>query len=107
SLKDKPSRDKDAMLATHILRTHLAGEVREHRRANPAGAYSVEDENGLMNRVEPELQADVFRKYVAFAKRRVFPVLTDEAMARIQQYYVDLRAGAGEGAIPLTARQLE
>ena len=28
-------------------------------------------------------------------------------MTRIQNYYVDLRSNAGEGAIPLTARQLE
>ena len=107
SLKDKPSRDKDAMLATHILRTHLAGEVREHRRANPGGAYSLEDEQTLMKRVEPELDAELFRKYVAYAKRNVFPVLTDDASNRIQAHYVDLRSGATDGAIPLTARQLE
>jgi replicative DNA helicase Mcm len=106
SLKDKPNRDKDSQLALHILKTHLAGEVREQRRANPS-AYSVEAEAALMMRVEPDLPAELLRKYVAFAKRRVFPVLTDEAMTRIQNYYVDLRAGAGEGAIPLTARQLE
>lgn len=107
SLKDKPSRDKDAQLAAYILKTHLAGEVREHRRALPAGAFSLEDEQALMSRVEPDLPADMFRKYVAYAKRNVFPVLTDEAIARIQGHYVDLRAGAKDGAIPLTARQLE
>lgn len=107
SLKDKPSRDKDAQLSAHILKTHLAGEVREHRRANPSGAFSLEEESALMTRVEPELHADVFRKYVAYAKRNVFPVMTDQAIARIQGHYVDLRSAAKDGAIPLTARQLE
>jgi replicative DNA helicase Mcm len=107
SLRDKPSRDKDAQLANHILKTHQGGEVREHRRANPNGAYTIEDETALVKRIEPELQADWLRKYVAFAKQNVFPVLTDEAIKRIEDYYVDLRASATDGSIPLTARQLE
>lgn len=107
SLRDKPSRDRDAQLAGHVLKTHQGGEVREHRKANPTGAYSIEDENALVKRVEPELAADWLRKYVAYAKRTIFPVLTDDAIKRIQDYYVDLRSSASEGSIPLTARQLE
>src|ERR1041385_559341 len=107
SLLDKPGRDRDAQLATHLLKTHQAGEVREHRKANPGGAYSVEDESSMMSRVEPDLPAEFLRKYVAYAKRSVFPVLTEDAMKRIQDYYVDLRAAASDGSIPLTARQLE
>lgn len=106
SLLDKPTRDKDNMLASHILRTHQAGEVREHRMANPLGAYSVEDEEALMNKVEPEIAADMLRKYVAYAKRHIFPVLTDDALQHIQDFYVDLR-NSGEGGMPFTARQLE
>src|SRR5688572_29448441 len=107
SLRDKPARDKDTQLAQHILRTHQGGEVREHRKANPNGAYTVDDETALQKRVDPALAADWLRKYVAYAKRNIFPVLTDEAIQRIQDYYVDLRASAQDGAIPLTARQLE
>lgn len=107
SLLDKPNRDRDSRLSTHILKTHQAGEVREHRHAHPTGAYSREDEEALMQRVEPELEAEFLRKYVAYAKRNIFPVLTDEALGRIQTYYVDLRNAAGDGAIPLTARNLE
>lgn len=107
SLRDKPSRDRDAQLATHILKTHQAGEVREHRRANPTGAYGPEDEAALTTRIEPELPAEFFRKYVAYAKRNVFPVLSDDALDRIREYYVNLRSSAASGAIPLTARQLE
>ncbi len=106
SLLDKPSREKDNMLAAHILRTHQAGEVREHRLANPTGAYSLDDEESLMRKVEPDLSAEFLRKYVAYAKRNVLPVLTDEAVTRIREYYVDLR-NSGEGGLPFTARQLE
>ncbi|MCA1819888.1 MAG: minichromosome maintenance protein MCM, partial [Halobacteriales archaeon] len=107
SILDKPGRDKDMQLATHILRTHQAGEVREHRHAHPGGAYSHEDEESLMKRVEPDIDPELLRKYVAFAKRSVFPVLTEEALARIQAYYVDLRGASSDGSIPLTARNLE
>lgn len=106
SLKDKPSRDKDTQLASHILKTHQAGEVREHRRAHPTGAFSPEDEHALMSIVEPDIQAETMRKFVAYAKTRIFPVLTDEALQRIQNYYVDLRASSDE-SLPLTARNLE
>ncbi|MCA1820076.1 MAG: minichromosome maintenance protein MCM, partial [Halobacteriales archaeon] len=91
SILDKPSRDKDSQLATHILRTHQAGEVREHRHAHPGGAYSHEVEEKLMERVRPDIDPELLRKYVAYAKRNIFPVLTDDALARIQSYYVDLR----------------
>ncbi len=106
ALTDKPNREKDSALADFILKTHQAGEVHEHRRANPMGAYSLEDEERLMARVEPDLQADMFRKYVAYAKRHIMPVLSDEAMAHIKDYYVDFR-NSSEDSIPFTARQLE
>ncbi len=106
SLLDKPNREKDNLLAGHILRTHQAGEVREHRMAHPEGPYSVEDEEGLMRKVEPEIAAEKFRKYVAYAKKNVFPVLSQEALDRIQEYYVDLR-NSSDGGLPFTARQLE
>ncbi len=106
SIRDKPTRDKDASLADHILRTHQAGEVREHRMNHPSGPYTVEDEEALVRRIEPDLDAEHFRKYVAYAKRNVYPVLTDDALRRIQDYYVDLR-NASDGSLPFTARQLE
>jgi replicative DNA helicase Mcm len=107
SITDKPNRDKDTQLSSHILRTHQAGQVREHRLTHPGGAYSIEDENALMTRVQPDIVPELMRKYVAHAKRSCVPVLTDEALERIQSYYVDLRNAGGEGSIPLTARNLE
>ncbi|MEA3190424.1 MAG: replicative helicase Mcm [Thermoplasmata archaeon] len=106
SLLDKPSRDRDNQLASHILRTHQAGEVREHRMAHPTGAYTKEDEDRLLKKVLPDLDAELLRKYVAFAKRNILPVLSDEALQRIQSYYVELR-NSSDGSMPLTARQLE
>jgi replicative DNA helicase Mcm len=107
SIKDKPSRDKDNALAEHILKTHQGGEVREHRRVHPTGTYTSSDEDQLMRRIQPEIAAELLRKYVAYAKSRVFPVLTEDALRRIQDYYVDLRSSGQDEAVPITARQLE
>ncbi len=106
SLLDRPQRDHDDLLAGHILRTHKAGEVREHRGAHPNGRYTIEDENDLLQVVEPDLDADRLRKYVAYAKRNIFPVISDEALQVIRDYYVDLRSSVTD-SVPLTARQLE
>jgi replicative DNA helicase Mcm len=57
----------------------------------------------------PKLMPAVLRKYIAYAKQNVFPVLTDEARERIEKFYVEMREKAKEAEgipIPLTARQL-
>jgi replicative DNA helicase Mcm len=51
------------------------------------------------------------KKYIAYAKQNYNPVLTDEALEEIKEYYVKMRStGDEEGAykaIPISARQLE
>lgn len=56
----------------------------------------------------PHFTPDFLRKYVAYAKR-IYPVITDEAMQVIKKKYLDIRR-TGEGAgssVPITPRQLE
>jgi len=56
----------------------------------------------------PHFAPDFLRKYVAYAKR-IYPVMTDEAMAIIEKKYLDIRK-TGEAAgssVPITPRQLE
>jgi replicative DNA helicase Mcm len=86
-LRDVPNKNKDEAIATHILE--------EHKDTSKRGS------------IEPEL----FRKYVAYAKQKVTPKLTDEAVAEIKNFYVKLRNShtVTEGnvkSIPITARQL-
>ena len=88
-LRDVPDRSKDDAIASHVLA--------EHKTAGSKGA------------LEPEL----FRKYVAYAKQRIKPKLTDDAVEEIRKFYVTLRnmpvAGGDQDIkpIPITARQLE
>ena len=84
-IEDKPSRDGDAKLAEHILKIHK--------------------ENTVDYEIEPEL----LRKYIAYARRNVNPQLTDEANEVLKEFYVSTRNSNPEeqGAVPITARQLE
>ena len=106
SLIDKPDRERDSELALHILKTHKAGEVKEHRARVKDSRYTEEEERKLLERVTPTFDPDFLRKYIAYAKRNVFPVMDDEAIERIKDYYVSLRASSEE-SIPFTPRQLE
>ena len=91
SIIDKPSKERDTALATHVLRTHKAGEMQENIIKTDDTIYTVEEKDELMESVMPTFSPEFLRKYVAYAKRNVFPVMSVEAMNLIKDYYVDLR----------------
>ncbi len=104
SMFDRPQAEYDRNLAEHIIRGHLAGEMitkREHGESVPASGVSDDA-------FRPFFKPDFFRKYVAFAKR-VYPILSPEAMDTLKEQYLDIRKGGEmEGsAVPITPRQLE
>ncbi len=81
--------EKDKRLAEHILSTH------QH-----AAEHEEED--------KPPVDKEFLRKYIAYARRYIRPVLTDEAKQKIKEYYVDLRKqGKESGSVPITPRYLE
>jgi len=84
-IKDVPEEEADAEMSSHILGLHGRGPP------------------------EPPIPPELLRKYIAYAKVRRKPKLSDEALARIQEYYLKMRkASAEEGAsIGITPRQLE
>jgi replicative DNA helicase Mcm len=87
-IKDLPDEKKDSMLATHILNLH------QKPTSN-----------------EPDIETDLLKKYIGYAKRKIIPKLTDGAIVEIKKYYLKMRAsGGGEGGIktiPISPRQLE
>lgn len=88
TLRDLPERIKDEAIATHVLL--------EHRKLAAKHA------------IEPAL----FKKYIAYAKQKISPELTDKAVDEIKNFYVELRnspviSDAIVKPIPISARQLE
>ncbi len=92
-IKDIPEEDYDAGVADHILRARM----------------------GVNPNVEPAIPPDLLKKYIAYARQRIRPQMTEEASRVIRDFYLSMRrevgklAGEMEGPlpIPLTARQLE
>lgn len=114
-ITDKPNIKRDGEMAEHILKLHHGGEIHEYRKSKEISSeterYTAEDEEMFAKAVQPEIDPELLRKYIAYA-RRTYPVMTKEAEDALKEYYVRLR-GQGIGsegttvAIPITPRQLE
>ncbi|NYZ74362.1 hypothetical protein H0O00_04425 [Candidatus Micrarchaeota archaeon] len=85
-IADVLDEEKDAKLAEHILSTHMGKEI-----------------------VDADVfDKDLLRKYIAYARRNIFPKLTKEASQKIKEYYVDLRGKSKDsGSVAITPRYLE
>ncbi len=87
TMRDIPSKTNDTKVADHMLSEH---------------------------QTEPKkmsIDRDLFRKYIAYSRQRVQPKLTNEAVEKMKQFYVDLRnrpmlEGQEMRTIPISARQL-
>ena len=83
--KDQPAPAEDERLATHILAVHA-------RKSYTA---------------PPPIEFSLLKKYLAYVKK-ISPTLTSEAVARLKEYYLELRRASGsEDSIPPTPRTLE
>lgn len=95
-IRDVMDSDLDKSIARHILLQHEAAgakisEIPEYEQVE-----------------KPPIDGELVRKYIAYARKNIFPRITTEAAGRIQDYYIDLRKlGAKQGATPITPRQIE
>ena len=109
TVTDKPDAEKDRQLADHILTTNYAGELSTQRAKLATPNATEADVEAAESTVQPAIEPDLFRKYIAYSKRNCFPTMADEAREKIRNFYVDLRSqGAEEDSpVPITARKLE
>merc|ERR1711865_859666 len=85
---DKRNRDMDKRLADHLV--------------------SMYSESGASKRVEAKIAPELFRRYIAFAKRWVHPEISDAAGQSLIKQYMDLRnQGGSREVITATPRILE
>jgi replicative DNA helicase Mcm len=83
-VRDMPEKEKDSLIASHILEIH----------------------RDIEHAAKPAIEIDLFSKYLAYTKQ-VEPVLTQEAIDLIRNYYMDMRKVESEAMITVTPRQLE
>ena len=87
-IRDQPEKEADAKMSEHILGLH--------RR-------------GLM-RAEVPIPMQLLRKYISYAKKNIKPQLSEPALQRLKDFYLEMRTAGGESEsspIAITARQLE
>jgi len=88
-VKDIPDKEKDKKMAEFILRLH-------------------QSKGGKITEVP--ISTELFRKFVAYARQNCIPRLTDEAINKILEEYVEIRNSGGEDnikSVPISSRQLE
>lgn len=90
-LRDIPDKKRDNLIADHILQTHKD-----------------------ISKSTTELSSDFLKKYIAYTRANIKPVLTQDAITKIKDFYVRIRTAAGDNdeeggnrSVPITARQLE
>jgi replicative DNA helicase Mcm len=109
TVTDSPDPETDAELADHIINTNYAGELHTQRTKIANSEFTEDEVNSVTQEVAPEIDAELLRKYIAYAKRNCYPTMTDEAKGVIRDFYVNFRAkGSDEDSpVPVTARKLE
>jgi replicative DNA helicase Mcm len=109
TVTDKPDAEKDRDLAEHIVESNFAGELHTQDSKIVSSNFTQEDIDAATEKIEPPIEADLLRKYIAFAKRECYPTMTEDAKEAIKEFYVNLRSqGEAEDApVPVTARKLE
>ncbi|MEX2720147.1 MAG: LAGLIDADG family homing endonuclease [Candidatus Wukongarchaeota archaeon] len=86
-MTDIPESAADRALASHILKLHQTPE----------------------ETAEPPITQDLLRKYISYARKNIHPILSEEAVKRLEDYYVQIRSLSESKKTPIaiTARQLE
>ena len=104
-LKDKPEKETDSRITDHILKAHKRGQMIKRAGAGKGPSEALDETDDL----RPKYDVEMLRKYVAYAKQNVIPVMTAEARDRIRENYLQIRktGGGKSNHVPITARQLE
>merc|ERR1712117_962910 len=74
-IRDVRNKDRDRNLATHIMNIHIHAENRQQE-------------------VRAPVELDMLTKYVAYARNRVKPRLTESAAETLRNAYVKFRKAA-------------
>jgi replicative DNA helicase Mcm len=99
SITDRPEEKRDRFLANRILLSHQQG----------AAMAAMTKDSPLPPWEGAPFPPDLLRKYISYARRNVRPVLSNESLRILEDFYVRVRKQGEEpdAPVPITARQLE
>tara|TARA_A100001037_G_scaffold306608_1_gene353239 strand:+ start:176 stop:2287 length:2112 start_codon:yes stop_codon:yes gene_type:complete len=105
---DETNEELDEKIAEHIIKTNYIGEQGTRKKYSIENGEEPIELEQIAEEVKPEIEPELFRKYIAYAKRNCFPIMSKDAQKEIKKFYVGLRAVREVGGpIPVTARKLE
>lgn len=108
-IRDVLDKKRDEEIARHVLRTHKAGETM--LRYGKGLEHDKTEAEKAEKEIEAPISQELLLKYISFARQRIWPVMTNEAMEKIIVFYTGLRAqgnkGGDESVYTATHRQLE
>ncbi|WP_342027711.1 minichromosome maintenance protein MCM [Halorientalis persicus] len=108
AVTDQPDTEQDRDIADHTLSANYAGEVNTQRANADKSGHSQQDVEEEIEAIAPPIGPDLFRKYISYAKRNVFPTMCPDAKDTIRDFYVDVRSrGDDDSPVPVTSRKLE
>ena len=91
-IKDVLDEERDKHLVQYILTSHRDAALKKKPEAEE---YNV-------------MPTEFLRKYIAYARKNVKPILTPEASKKIEEFYLELRRlGQHQKSIAITPRQIE
>ena len=106
-IRDILDKTQDEKISEHILKTHQSGE-KIMQAGHKGVALKKEEKEEIDKKTKPVIDKEIFSKYVSYARQKCFPILSEESIATISNFYVGLRdQGRQQGAYAATARQLE
>lgn len=108
---DSSNTEVDKKVSEHVLRMHQhvpqglsIGEPIDFNKKVEEQKEAFFDENET-------IPTSFFKKYIKYAKENIFPVLQNEGISKIVEYYSEFRQGSksdqGERTFPVTPRTLE
>ncbi|MFA5931328.1 MAG: minichromosome maintenance protein MCM [archaeon] len=106
-IKDVLDNERDRNISLHILKTNQSGE--KLMQSEKSGIAMAKEEKEKIDEItKPLIDTELFGKYVSYARQKCFPILSEEAVKAISDYYIKLRdMGRQQGTYTATARQLE
>lgn len=105
-IRDTLDKVKDEKVSEHILRSHQIGQMLSQYKKK--GKKIPEENREDVEKTKPPIETDLLKKYISYARQNVFPILTQEALQQIKDFYVGLRdSGRESQTYTATFRQLE
>ena len=110
-LTDMAEEERDSRIAHHIIKNRLIGtsELLVNQGSAPDPTKNAITNLQKSQDGDEILTKDLIRKYIAYSKRSIHPVLQDDARNAIVDFYVETRKKSGESSdsVSITARSLE